>query len=512
MPMKRLSMRTIREILRLKTSGMSNRQIAKSCGISRPTVGKYLDRIAGSELTLPQLSNLSDFKLKKLLYPEAVVVTNSKRSVPDWGIIYTELSRKNVTLFLLWEEYRADHENGYQYSWFTEQYRKWAGKLDYVMRQHHKAGEKLFVDYAGHTIPIVNQHTGEITKTQIFVAVLGASNYTYAEATMTQGLQDWIGSHQRAFNFLGGVTEVIVPDNLKSGVNKPHLYDPDINPTYHEFARYYNVAIIPARVRKPKDKAKAEVGVQIVERWILAALRNHTFFSLSELNQAINKLLVRLNNRPFKKLPGCREGMFVTLDRPSLKPLPLAPYVYAEWKKVRVHMDYHVAINAHYYSVPHALVKKELDARITEHTVECFYKNERVSSHLRSLHKSGHTTLREHMPKAHQYYDDWTPERFIKWAEKTGPATAKTITTILYSRKHPQQGYRSCLGILRLGKSYGDERLEAACSRALLLGTHRYKSIESILKNNLDSKTIPESQEMNLPEDHENIRGPSYYN
>jgi transposase len=379
------------------------------------------------------------------------------------------------------------------------------------MRQDHRAGEKLFVDYAGHTIPIVNQHTGEIHEAQIFVAVLGASNYTYAEATWTQNQSDWIGSHRRAFEFIGGSPQVVVPDNLKSGVSKAHLYEPDINPTYQEFARYYDVAVIPARVRKPKDKAKAEVGVQVVERWILAALRHHTFFSLAELNRAIQALLKRLNQRPFKKLPGCRAERFAILDQVALKPLPATPYTYAEWKKVRVHIDYHVEILGHYYSVPYSFTKQELDARITEHTIECFYKSKRVASHVRSWQKGGHTTVREHMPKAHQQYGDWSPQRMINWAEKMGPSTAQIITAVLSSRKHPQQGYRSCLGILRLSKSYGEERLEAACGRALLLGTCRYKSIESILKHGLDRKPIPEQQELNLPQDHDNIRGPDYY-
>jgi transposase len=511
MPAKRLSMRKIKEVLRLKASGMSNRKIAQSCGVSRPTVGEYLQRASRAGVTWPLPNELSDVVLEHRLFPDPPTPAQRDQALPDWLYIQKEFKRKNVTLFLLWEEYRAQHPHGYQYSWFCERYRQWSDTLDRVMRQDHRAGEKLFVDYAGHTIPVVNQHTGEIHETQIFVAVLGASNYTYAEATWTQNLSDWIGSHQRALNFIGGAPEIIVPDNLKSGVTKAHLYDPDINPTYQEFASHHGVAVIPARVRRPKDKAKAEVGVQIVERWILAALRNHTFFSLSELNRAIRKLLERLNTRPFKKLPGCRQELFTSLDQPALKPLPTTAYTYAEWKKVRVHIDYHVEINGHYYSVPNQLVKKQLDARISEHTIECFYHNKRVASHVRSHRKGGHTTLREHMPKSHQQYGDWSPGRFIRWAEKMGPATVQTITAVLSARQHPQQGYRTCLGILRLSQPYGDDRLEAACGRALLLGTCRYKSIESILKHGLDSKPIPEQQDLNLPEDHGNIRGPSYY-
>lgn len=304
---------------------------------------------------------------------------------------------------------------------------------------------------------------------------------------------------------------MVVPDNLRSGVSKAHRYEPDINPTYQEMASHYGVAIVPARVRRPKDKAKAEIGVQVVERWILAALRHRTFFSLAELNAAIHQLLVSLNERPFKKLPGTRALLFAQLDRPALQPLPTTPYTYAEWKKVRVHIDYHVEVEGHYYSVPYQLTKLQLDARMTAGTVECFHKGKRVASHIRSPQKGGHTTVTAHMPEAHRKSGDWSPQRLISWAEKTGTSTARVIATILTSRRHPQQGYRSCLGILRLGKSYGDERLEAACQWALLLGTHRYKSIESILKHGLDSRPVPEQQELNLPEDHDNIRGPSYY-
>lgn len=504
-------MRKIKEVLRLKASGMSNRQIARSLSMARPTVADYLRRSTALGLTWPLALQWDEARLEHQLFPTVTVVASRDRWPPDWPQVQRELKRKGVTLFLLWQEYREQHPQGYQYSWFCERYRQWLGRQDLVMRQHHRAGEKLFVDYAGHTMAVIHQHTGELRAAQIFVAVLGASNYTYAEATWSQGLPDWIGAHQRCFAFVGGVPEIVVPDNLKSGVSQAHRYEPDINPTYQEFAAHYGVAVIPARVRRPKDKAKAEAGVLLVERWILAALRNRTFFSLTELNRAIRQLLQRLNTRPFKKLPGCRQQWFTTLDQPALRALPLTPYTYAEWKKVRVHIDYHIEVDRHYYSVPYALVKKQLEARITEHTVECFHKNQRVASHVRSHGKGGHTTVREHMPKSHQQYSDWSPQRLVHWAEKSGPATVGVITTVLAARAHPQQGYRSCLGILRLGKSYGEQRLEAACGRALLLGTSRYKSIESILKHGLDNKPLPEQSELSLPTDHDNIRGPSYY-
>ena len=417
-----------------------------------------------------------------------------------------------MTLALLWEEYRADHpDDGYGYSRFCELYRRWEGRLAPTMRQHHVAGERAFVDFAGDTIEVTCAETGEVRQAQLFVGVLGASNYTYAEATLSQTLPDWINSHIHAFEFFGGVTQILVPDNLKSGVTHPCRYEPDVNPTYTDLANHYGTTVIPTRPGKPKDKAKVESSVLIVERWILAALRNRTFFSLRELNQAIGQLLYKLNRRAFKKLPGSRLSHFETIDKPALQPLPAEPYEFAEWKKVRVHIDYHVAVDGHYYSVPHALIKKQLDVRITQNTIECFHRGNRVASHRRAHQKGRHTTVPAHMPEAHRQAGDWSPQRLANWAAKTGPATEKLILTVLAARKHPQQGYRSCLGILRLGKAYGDDRLEAACRRALTLGSHSYKSIESILRHRLEEQPLTEHSELTLPEDHDNIRGPSYY-
>ena len=505
-------MRKIKEVLRLKwVSGLSNRQIAASCGIGRPTVSEYLRRAELAGLRWPLPDDLDEARLERLLFPPPPDLPAQQRGIPDWANIHGELKRPGVTLFLLWQEYRQAYPDGYQYSWFCEHYRAWQGKLDLVMRQDHRAGEKLFVDYAGQTVPVIDQTTGEVRQAQIFVAVLGASNYIYAEATWSQSLPDWIGSHVRTFRFLGGVPELVVPDNLRAGVSRAHRYEPDANPTYQDMASHYGVAILPTRVRKPRDKAKVESGVLVVERWILASLRHRQFFSLAELNAAISDLLGKLNARSFRKLPGCRRDHFEQLDRPALRPLPAEPYVYAEWKKARVHIDYHVAIDGHYYSVPCALVKKEVEVRLTRHTVECFYRGNRVASHRRSDQKGRHTTLTAHMPESHRQAGEWTPERLKRWAAKTGPATEKLIQVVLASRQHPQQAYRSCLGILRLGKAYGDERLEAACRRALVLGSCRYKSIESILKLRLDEQPLEGQQELALPDAHDNIRGPAYY-
>ncbi len=502
-------MRKIREVLRLCSAGKSQQQIAASVGIGQSTVSDYLTRARRAGIDVA--SELDDAALERALYPPRPALPAATRGIPDWPYVHRELKRKGVTLFLLWEEYKAAHPQGFQYSWFCQYYRRWAAKIDVVMRQTHRAGETTFVDYAGHTVPVVDRTTGELRAAQIFIAVLGASNYTFAEATWTQALPDWIGSHQRAFAFFGGVSETVVPDNIKAGITRAHRYEPDLNPTYAEMAAHYGIAVLPTRVAKPRDKAKVEVGVQVVERWILARLRNQTFFSLDELNRAISELLSRLNARPFKKLPGSRRELFEKLDQPALQPLPTQPYVFATWKKARVNIDYHIELERHYYSVPYQLVKAEVEARLSAHTVEIFHGGKRVASHRRSRQPGHHTTLAAHMPRPHREYAQWTPRRLVDWAHKTGPATGQLIEHILTHRRHPQQGFRSCLGILRLGKTYGQDRLEAACRRALHIGTASYKSIASILKHGLDREPVPEPEQPTLSIDHDNIRGPKYY-
>ena len=505
-------MRKIREVFRLKFDcDLSNRQIANSCSIARSTVAEYLFRFQQAALSWPLSQDIDDNQLEQLLYPQLPAVPPEQRAVADWSDVHQQLRHKSVTLMLLWQEYKELHPSGYQYSQFCYLYRQWAGRIDPVMRQEHRAGEKMFVDYAGHTVDVYDLQANQMREAQIFVAVLGASNYTYAEATWSQTLPDWIGSHCRSFAFFGGVPQLVVPDNLKAGVNKACFYEPDINPTYLDMANHYGTAVIPARVKKAKDKAKVEVAVQVVERWILARLRNRQFFSLSQLNEAIAELLVDLNSKPFQKLPGCRKQLFDTLDRPALNPLPAKPYQYAEWKKATVNIDYHIEVERHYYSVPYQLIKNKLDVRITQRTIECFYKNKRVASHIRSYQKGRHTTVKEHMPKSHQKWAQWTPDRFIRWAGKVGPHTQTLIETILNSRAHPQQGFRSCLGILRLAKSYGNQRLEAACRRAVSIGGTSYRSVESILKHNLDQKPLAQEQVAEPCIEHTNIRGSQYY-
>ena len=504
-------MRRIKDVLRLKAAGHSRRQIAQSCGVARSTVAEYMKRAEAAGLSWPLPAELDDAELERKLFPPPLAIPAEQRAVPDWSVVNQEFRRKGVTLQLLWDEYKEANPEGFQYSWFCDHYRHWLGKVDVVMRQTHRAGEKLFIDYAGQTVPVIDPKTGEVVEAQIFVAVLGASNFTYAEATWTQALPDWIGSHVRAFSYFESVPEIVIPDNIKSGVHLAHRYEPELNPTYAEMGQHYAVAIIPTRSAKPRDKAKVENGVLVVERWILARLRNRQFFSLIDLNAAIAELLEVLNNRPFKKLPGTRRSMFESLDRPAMQPLPATPYEYAEWKKVRVNIDYHVAIDKHYYSVPYQLVKQQIEARVTSNTVELLHKGKRIASHRRSYQPGRHTTINAHMPKAHREYAEWTPERLVRWASETGPATAKLVETILSSRPHPQHGFRACLGIMRLGKGYTTARLEAAARRALAIGSCSYKSVESILKNGLDRKPLPPTVIDTPAIEHDNLRGSDYY-
>ncbi len=512
MPKERVTMRKVREILRLVWScSQSRTATAKSCGVSKTAVTDTVRRAMMAKLSWPLPCYLDDTALESLLYPPANRSPTFSRPQPDWNALNNELvTHKNLTLMLLWQEYKERDPEGYQYSQYCELFRQWRKKLDLSMRQEHRAGEKMFVDYCGQTLPIVDPATGEIMDAQVFVSVMGASNYTFAEATRSQALPDWTGSHVRAFGYMGAVPRCLVPDNLKSGVTKTCRYEPDLNPTYAALAEHYQAAVIPARVRRPKDKPKVEVGVQIVQRFILAALRHRTFFSLAEANVAIRERLELLNNRPFRKLPGTRKERFEEVDLPAMLPLPESPYEYADWIKARVHLDYHVEVDHHFYSVPHRLVREEVDVRYTETIVECFFNRKRVASHQRSQLKGKPTTCREHMPRAHLEFAEWTPERFISWAAKTGPETARAIENVLSRRTYPEHGFRSCMGILSLGKRYSNERLEAACERALLIKGVNYKSIKSILENNLDKKPLQSKPEP-VTVDHENIRGTGYY-
>lgn len=510
MPTERLPMRKVREVLRLKHAcGASDRLIAQSLGIGRTTVGEYLRRAAVVGMTWPV--ELDDAELERLLFTPAGFYEGPTRPQPDWSRMHAELRRRGVTLMLLWEEYRAEHADGYGYSRFCDLYGEWRKGITATMRQPHVAGEKLFVDFAGDTVPVIDGLTGEVRAAHVFVAVLGASNYTFAEARWSEGLADWIGAHVDALAFLGGVPKLIVCDNLKAGVTAACRYEPGINRTYQDMATHYGTSILPARVRRPRDKAKVENGVLIVERFILARLRNRQFFSLEELNQAIRELLDELNARLMRKLGASRRAFFEALDLPALKALPDEPYQYAEWKKCRVAPDYHVDLHGHLYSVPHALIREVLEARMTGTTVELFHRGRRVASHARSALRNRHTTISEHMPSSHRRYAEWTPARIAREAERVGSATAGLCAAIMRAKPHPEQGFRACLGILRLAKSYGSERLEAACRRGLDIGATTYGSIASILKSGLDRAYREEGTVEPSPIDHTNIRGGGYY-
>jgi transposase len=504
-------MRKIFEVLRLHhEGGRSHREIARVVGSSPTTVGEILRRAKQCNLTYPLPAGMTETALEAQLYPPAAP-SSLIRPDPDWPAVHREMRRKGVTLDLLWQEYKAEHPDGYRYSGFCAHYRQWVGRLSVSLRQTHAPGEKLFVDYAGPTVAVIDPMTGEIRQAAIFVAVLGASNYTFCEATWSQSLPDWIGSHVRALERLGGVPALLVPDNLKSGVTRACIYDPELNPTYRDLATHYGTAVLPARPYRPKDKAKVEGGVLLVERWVLARLRHQRFFSLCDLNRSIAELMTALNSRPFKKLPGCRQSAFAELDAPALRPLPVTRYEFAEWKVLRVGIDYHVELRFHYYSVPYRFAREQVDSRLTASTVELFHRGTRIASHVRNDAPGHHTTVDAHMTPAHQAVQGWNAPRLLEWAGRIGPHAKAVVQSILHQRRHPQQGYRACLGILRFGKTFGDDRLEAASERAIAIGAMSYSSLKSILKNGLDKKRASAPAQTCLPLEHANVRGPDYY-
>ncbi len=511
MPAERLSMRKIREILRLRWGQkVAARETGASVRVSPSTVLEYERRAAEAGLSWPLPAELGDEELERRLYPPPVPA-RVPRPWPEWPEVHRELRRKHVTLQLLWEEYRGGQPEGYGYSQFCKRYAEWAQNIDVCMRQEHKAGDKTFVDLVGDTLEIVDGRTGEVTPGYVFLGVLGASNYTFGAVSGSQDLANWTRLHVSMFEFFEGVTAAVVPDNPKTAVRSPCFYDPDINRTYLDLAEHYDVAILPARVRKPRDKAKVESAVLHVERFVLGRLRNHRFFSVSEANTAVEELMAELNDRPFQKMPGCRRSMYEQVDRPALRPLPATRWVFAEWSAPMVHIDYHVDVEGHYYSVPYTLRGERVEARRAALTIEIFLRGVRVASHLRSYVKGGHTTLAEHMPPSHRAYSEWSPSRFAQWARKTGPATTEVVEKVLVSRRHVEQGYRDSLGLLLLGTPYGQERLEAACRRALHFRLYGYRHVKSILERGLDGQPLSTATPVRTPIVHENIRGAEYY-
>ena len=511
MPTGRLTMRRIRDVLRLKfAQGLSERSIAASLGLGKGSVGTYLRRARDAGLRWPLPDGLDDDSLELLLFRSSPSVPDPDRPVPDWAAMDKELRKRSVTRMLLWEEYRAQHPGGFGYTWFCTHFDAWKGRVRPSMRQTHAGGEKVFVDYAGDTIDIVDPQTGEVHAAKLFVATMGASSYTYVEAVASEGLEDWIGAHTRMFAYLGGVPKAVVPDNLKSAVIKPDRYDPGLNRTYAEMAEHYSTAILPARVRKPKDKAKVEVAVQVAQRWILARLRNRRFFSLAELNAAIRPLLDDLNTRVMRDYGASRADLFATLDRPNLQPLPADAYVFARWKRARVAPDYHVEVDRCWYSVPFSLIRQQVDVRATHSTVEVFHRGKRIASHVRNPGRRSHVTVPDHMPSSHRRHAEWTPARVLASAEKLGPSVAAFCQIVMEDRPHPEQGFRTCMGVLSLAKSYEPDRLDAACRRGVAIKARSVSSIRSILKNGLDQAFLePDPDE--LPLQHPNIRGQKYY-
>lgn len=516
MATQRLTMKNIREILRQKWAlQRTHRDVAASLDVSAGVVGKVVGKANEAGLTWDAVQSMSDEDLQRVVY-DGEPVFAALRPLPDFPYIHTERRRKGVTLALLHVEYLEKNPAGYRYTQFCELYRAWLKRRGLTMRIEHVAGDKAFVDYSGKRLHIVDRQTGECTPVELFVGVLGASNYTYAEASMTQRGHDFIASNTRMLEYFGGVPAALVPDQLRAAVATPCWYDPKIQRTYAALAEHYGTTVMPARPGKPRDKAKVETAVLIVQRWILARLRDEVFYSLAELNARIRELLEDLNTRPMRKYGGIsRRALFERIERSALRPLPAARFEYCEWKKCRVNIDYHVEVERHYYSVHYSLVGEVVEARITAATVELLHEGKRVTSHARSFVPGRHTTKPEHMPKAHQKASEWTPSRILAWARQIGPKTAELAEAIMKERAHPEHGYRACLGILRLGKAYGEARLEAACARAVIVRARSYRHVESILKHGLDRTPLPD-----IPEDtptttgevHENIRGPRYYN
>jgi transposase len=508
-------MRKVKEVLRLKYDcGLSEREIARSCQVARSTIARYLMKAEAAGISWPEAADQTEAQIDEHLFPVQTVSSSIQRPLPDCQYIYDQLRtyrRVNLTLSQLWIEYKIEQPDGYQYTQFCDYYRKWRGMLDYCMRQEHRGGEKVFIDYT-EGLSFIDILSDEIIATQLFVAVWGASNFTFAESTLSQKLPDWTRSHVDAFDYFGCAPRVLVPDNLKSAVNQACRYEPELNPTYAEMAEHYGCAVLPARPYHARDKAPVEVGVLIAQRWILAVLRKRTFYSLAELNTAIRECLEHLNNRILRRAKKSRRELFETLDRPNALPLPQKPYEYAEWCQARVDINYHILIDEHFYSVPYQLLRQKLEVRLTATTIEAFQKGERVAAHARSYVKGGYTSLKEHMPSQHRAYAEWNPDRFIRWAGKIGEATAQLVTRVLASRSYPEQAYKACLGIINLARDYEKERVEAAAKRALQFNTCSFRSMKSILSAGLDRQPERGQQagQLSLPF-HQNIRGREYY-
>ena len=505
---ERISMRKIKEALRLRFGvGLSRTKTARSLGIGKATVGEYEARFKASNLPWPLPETLNDAALEAQLFKKQIPETPLRPAIP-FDYLAKEMKRPNVTLMLLWEEYKRADPSGYQYSQFAKRYRDYQKTLPISMHQDHKAGEKLFVDY-GDGLWIRDAGTGTMIPVSLFVAVWGASNYLFARATPGEDLRSWIDAHVKCFEFCGCAPKSVVPDNLKSAVTKTCRYEPDVNPTYADLAAHYGLCVFPARPYRPKDKAKVENGVLLAKRWIVARLRNRIFERITDLNEAIEVLVDDFNERPMRKLGTSRKALFLELDQPNALALPQHPFEFSQWKKVRVGINYHVEFERHFYSAPYALIHRELEVRATSSLVQIYKEGQRIFSHPRSFKENDYTTCRDHMPPSHQKYTEWTPERILSWAEKDGPSVRELVEKILASRVFPEQAYRSCLGIIRLANRFGAVRLERACQRALAYSSFNYRSVKNILEKGLDRITELPPEQILIR--HENLRGPGYY-
>ena len=505
-------MKKVREVLRLRFGmGMSARKVATACGLARSTVGEYERRARAAGLSWPLPQGMDDGTLEHLLTGSTRQPAPPGRGMPDAAELKREMSQPNVTLMGIWEQYRQKNPDGYQYSQFCEHARRSLRRLGVVMRQEHRAGEKAFVDWAGDKLRIVDADTGEVRPASLFVAVLGCSNFTFAELFPNEQSPSWIRGHVHAYEYFKGVPAVTVPDNTKTAVRGPDRYEPELNPLYADWAAHYGTAVVPARVRRPRDKAKVEAGVLIAERWLLAALRNRTFFSVEEANREIDGLREQLNSRVMRTLKASRRQLFEELDRPALLPLPAERYEWIEWRAATVGPDYHIECSKHYYSVPYQLVGSRVDVRLSPVAVEILHKNRRVASHIRSYVPRSHSTQPEHMPSSHRRYAEWTPTRITAWASEIGPATAQACEAIMRRRPHPEQGFRSCMGLVSLTRKYPAERLEAACRRALEIGSPSYRTVKALLTSGLDQAPVLPAPEAPPQPHHDNVRGPAYF-
>ncbi len=507
----RLKMKLIKEIIICHTkSKMSIRQISRSLSVPRSTISDYIRRYKSIGLSIHEVENLENDILYNRLYPKERKAIEPTKPIPDYVYITDELKIKGVTRMLLWEEYREKYPDGYAYSQYCDLYSHWKKRLPVSMRQIHKAGEKMFIDYSGMTMDIINSQTGEIEKAEIFVACLGSSGYSYAEASKNQKKSCFIRSHINAFNFFGGVTSILIPDNLKSAVTKFNWYEPKLNATYQDMANHYETTIIPARPYKPKDKAKVELSVKLVQRWILAKLRNRQFFSVAELNHAIRPLLEELNNRKIRHLKKSRRELYEELDKPALNVLPSQSYIYKEFKLCRVNIDYHIQLEKCFYSVPYLLVRKEVDVQYSDHIVEIFHKNKRVAAHTRLYQTGAYSTKKEHMASAHKAYAEWTPSRMINWSKNYGKHTEKLIEIILNRKRHPEMSFRTCMGILNAAKKIDNNIVEAISEKMLKLNTYNVYSFKSIFKNKTYIEQKP-AVALTPDSHHINVRGKDYY-